>query len=46
MIERKEGERMKEDELIWGFMIQLGHNMWREEPLYGETIRCSTFRSL
>ena len=26
---------MKND-LIWGFMIQLGHNMWSEEPLVGE----------
>ena len=25
----------KEDRMIWGLMIQLGHNMWGEEPLYG-----------
>ena len=24
------------DDMIWGFMIQLGHNMWKEAPLYGE----------
>ena len=24
------------DGMTWGFMIQLGHNMWGEEPLYGE----------
>ena len=22
--------------MIWGFMIQLGHNMWGERPLFGE----------
>ena len=27
---------MKNDDMIWGFMIQLGHNMWKEAPLYGE----------
>ncbi len=27
---------MDRDELIWGFMIQLGHNMWSESPLFGE----------
>ena len=27
---------MANDGMIWGFMIQLGHNMWREEPLFGE----------
>ena len=27
---------MKEDEMIWGAMVQLGHNMWGEEPLVGE----------
>ena len=30
-------EKQREEEgMIWGLMIQLGHNMWREEPLYGE----------
>ena len=24
------------DGMIWGFMIQLGHNMWRESPLFGD----------
>ena len=28
---------MKHDEMIWGFLIQLGHNMWRETPLVGDT---------
>ena len=23
--------------MIWGFLIQLGHNMWREKPLAGDT---------
>ena len=27
---------MKNDSMIWGFMIQLGHNMWKEAPLYGK----------
>ena len=27
---------MTTDGMIWGFMIQLGHNMWSEEPLIGE----------
>ena len=27
---------MKKDDMIWGFMIQLGHNMWGEAPLVGE----------
>ena len=22
--------------MIWGFMVQLGHNMWGEKPLFGE----------
>ena len=22
--------------MVWGFMMQLGHNMWGEEPLVGE----------
>ena len=26
---------MPNDGMIWGFMMQLGHNMWREAPLYG-----------
>ena len=26
---------MADDGMIWGYMIQLGHNMWGEEPLYG-----------
>ena len=36
MTELKEGEMMDRDELIWGFMIPLGHNMWSESPLFGE----------
>ena len=36
MIELKGVEMKNKDELIWGFMIQLGHNMWGEEPLVGE----------
>ena len=27
---------MNSDKMIWGFMMQLGHNMWGEAPLYGE----------
>ena len=27
---------MDTDGMIWGFMIQLGHNMWGEAPLVGE----------
>ena len=27
---------MTTDGMIWGFMIQLGHNMWSEAPLIGE----------
>ena len=27
---------MQDDKLIWGFMIQLGHNMWGEAPLIGD----------
>ena len=23
-------------DMIWGFLIQLGHNMWGEAPLVGE----------
>ena len=28
---------MKDDGMIWGFLSQLGHNMWRETPLIGDT---------
>ena len=21
--------------MVWGYMVQLGHNMWEEAPLYG-----------
>jgi len=30
---------MEKDEMIWAFMIQLGHNMWREKPLYGDKMQ-------
>ena len=26
----------KADDISWGLMVQLGHNMWGEEPLTGE----------
>ena len=29
---------MNKDDLIWGFMIQLGHNMWGELPLDGDAL--------
>ena len=29
-------KQQAEERMIWGLMIQLGHNMWGEEPLYGE----------
>ena len=25
-----------EEKMVWGLMMQLGHNMWGEEPLVGE----------
>ena len=29
-------KQQAEERMIWGLMIQLGHNMWGEEPLYGD----------
>ena len=25
-----ENDKMKDEKMIWGFLIQLGHNMWSE----------------
>ena len=25
-----------DDGMVWGLMLQLGHNMWRQEPIWGE----------